>query len=61
VTTPGTELGRLGVEALLRQLDGGTPMTPVLRAGVLALGESTNTVRGHSIPDTAASFTKGVP
>ena len=60
VTAPGTELGRLGVEALLRQLDGGTPMTPVLRAGVLALGESTNTVRGHSIPDTAASFTKGV-
>ena len=50
VTAPGVELGRLGVEALLRQLDGATPMTPVLRAGVLALGESTDTVRGHSTP-----------
>jgi DNA-binding LacI/PurR family transcriptional regulator len=60
VTAPGTELGQLGVEALLRQLDGGTPMTPVLRAGVLALGESTDTVRGHSTPDSAASA-KGSP
>jgi DNA-binding LacI/PurR family transcriptional regulator len=46
VTAPGTELGRLGVEALLRQLDGGPPMTPVLRAGVLAIGESTGPIRG---------------
>ena len=44
VTAPGTELGRLGVETLLRQLDGGTPLTPVLRAGVLALGESTGPI-----------------
>jgi hypothetical protein len=47
VTAPGTELGRLGVEALLRQLDGGPPMTPVLRAGVLAIGESTGPIREH--------------
>ena len=45
VTTPGIELGRLGVQALLRQLDGGMPMTPVLRAGVLVLGESTDTAQ----------------
>ena len=45
VTTPGTQLGRLGVQALLRQLDGGTPMTPVLRAGALVLGESTDTAQ----------------
>ena len=48
VTAPGTELGRLGVEALLRQLDGGPPMTPVLRAGVLAVGESTGPIREHA-------------
>jgi DNA-binding LacI/PurR family transcriptional regulator len=48
VTAPGTELGRLGVEALLRQLDGGPPMTPVLRAGVLAIGESTGPIREHA-------------
>ena len=48
VTAPGTELGSLGVEALLRQLDGDTPMTPVLRTGVLALGESTGPIRRHS-------------
>jgi DNA-binding LacI/PurR family transcriptional regulator len=45
VTAPGTELGGLGVQALLRQLEGGTPMTPVLRCGVLAVGESTDTIR----------------
>jgi DNA-binding LacI/PurR family transcriptional regulator len=48
VTAPGTELGRLGVEALLRQLVGGPPMTPVLRAGVLAIGESTGPIREHA-------------
>jgi DNA-binding LacI/PurR family transcriptional regulator len=49
VTAPGTELGSLGVEALLRQLDGGSrPMTPVLRAGELAIGESTGPIRGHT-------------
>jgi len=44
VTAPGTELGQLGVESLLRQLDGGPPLTPVLRAGVLAVGESTGPI-----------------
>jgi DNA-binding LacI/PurR family transcriptional regulator len=49
VTAPGTELGSLGVEALLRQLDDDRPaMAPVLRAGVLAIGESTGPIRGHS-------------
>jgi DNA-binding LacI/PurR family transcriptional regulator len=49
VTAPGTELGSLGVEALLRQLDGrGQPMTPVLRAGELAIAESTGPSRQHS-------------
>jgi hypothetical protein len=50
VTAPGTELGRLGVEALLRQLDGGPPMTPVLRTGVLAIGESTGPIHENSGP-----------
>jgi len=45
VTAPGTELGRLGMEALLQQLDGSAPPAPVLRTGVLALSESTGTVR----------------
>lgn len=44
VTAPGTELGQLGVESLLRQLDGGPPLTPILRAGVLAVGESTGPI-----------------
>jgi DNA-binding LacI/PurR family transcriptional regulator len=48
VTAPGTELGQLGVEALLRQLYGSTPLGPVLRAGVLALGESTGPIREHA-------------
>lgn len=45
VTAPGTELGRLGVRSLLRQLDGGLPLAPVLRTGKLAVGESTGPVR----------------
>ena len=48
VTAPGTELGSLGVEALLRQLNGGTPMTSVLRVGVLAIGESTGPIHENS-------------
>ena len=44
VTTPGTELGRLGIKALLCQLDGGLPMRPVLRTGLLVQGESTAAV-----------------
>jgi DNA-binding LacI/PurR family transcriptional regulator len=45
VSTPGLELGRLGVESLLRQLDGRPPLTAVLRAGVLVPGGSTGPVR----------------
>ena len=45
ITTPGMELGRLGVEALLRQLNGRPPLTAVLRTGVLAPGGSTGPVR----------------
>jgi DNA-binding LacI/PurR family transcriptional regulator len=45
VTTPGMELGRLGVEALLRRLGGRQPLTAVLRTGVLAPGGSTAPVR----------------
>jgi DNA-binding LacI/PurR family transcriptional regulator len=45
VTAPGTELGRLAVESLLRQLDGRPPLEPALRTGVLALGASTAPVQ----------------
>jgi DNA-binding LacI/PurR family transcriptional regulator len=55
VTTPGTELGRLGVQALLRQLDGALPLTPVLRSGVLVPGESTGIARGLD-PTSAADL-----
>lgn len=41
VTAAGIELGRLGVEALLRQLQGEAPMRPVLRAGTLEIRDST--------------------
>lgn len=41
VSTPASELGRLGVRTLLRQLEGDPPTEPVLRAGVLVPGEST--------------------
>lgn len=41
VSTPGNELGRLGVQALIRQLEGDPPGEPVLRAGALVPGEST--------------------
>jgi DNA-binding LacI/PurR family transcriptional regulator len=48
VTAPGNDLGRLGVDALLRQLDGAPPMPPELRTGVLVLAESTGPVRATS-------------
>jgi DNA-binding LacI/PurR family transcriptional regulator len=48
VTAPGTELGRLAVESLLRQLDGRPRLAPALRTGVLALGGSTAPVRHRS-------------
>jgi DNA-binding LacI/PurR family transcriptional regulator len=41
VSTPANELGQLGVQALLRQLEGDPPTEPVLRVGVLVPGEST--------------------
>ena len=44
VSTPASELGRLGVRTLLRQLDGEPPTEPVLRAGELVPGESTGPV-----------------
>jgi len=51
VSSPGRELGRLGVEALLRQLHGAGPTEPLLRAGVLELGESTGPVaHAHAFP-----------
>jgi DNA-binding LacI/PurR family transcriptional regulator len=50
VSTPGLELGRLGVESLLRQLDGRPPLTAVLRTGVLVPGGSTGPVRAVRPP-----------
>ena len=47
VTTPGLELGRLGVESLLRQLDNRPPLAAVLRTGELAPGGSTGPVRSE--------------
>jgi len=44
VSTPASELGRLGVRMLLRQLEGDPPTEPILRAGVLVPGESTGPV-----------------
>lgn len=45
VSTPASELGRLGVRTLLRRLEGEPPAEPVLRAGVLVPGESTGPAR----------------
>jgi DNA-binding LacI/PurR family transcriptional regulator len=64
VTAPGIELGRLGVEALICLLDGTAPATPVLRTGVLALGESTGPVRrgsGQSVRRRRAAGTSPTP
>ena len=56
VTAPGTELGSLGVDALLCQLDDGRPpMKPVLRVGKLAIGASTGPIRVRS------TLRKGLP
>jgi DNA-binding LacI/PurR family transcriptional regulator len=41
VSTPASELGRLGVQALLRRLGDEPPGEPVLRVGTLVQGEST--------------------
>jgi DNA-binding LacI/PurR family transcriptional regulator len=40
LTTPGVELGALGVDALLKHLDG-FPVPPVLAIGKLIIGAST--------------------
>jgi DNA-binding LacI/PurR family transcriptional regulator len=55
ISTPGMELGRLGVESLLRQLDGRPPLTAVLRTGVLVPGGSTGPVHA------AAAMPRPVP
>jgi DNA-binding LacI/PurR family transcriptional regulator len=57
VSTPASELGRLGVQALLRRLAGNPPTEPVLRAGVLDLGEST----GQSPARTPARRRRATP
>lgn len=44
ISTPGLELGRLAVEALLQQLDGRPPVAPALRTGVLVPGGTTGRV-----------------
>ncbi|HEY9289697.1 MAG TPA: substrate-binding domain-containing protein, partial [Microlunatus sp.] len=41
LTSPGVELGRLAVRALLRRLSGGEPLPPQLRTGEFMPGEST--------------------
>lgn len=50
VSTPASELGRLGVQALLRRLEGDAPSEPVLRVGALVPGKSTGPapVRGSA-------------
>jgi DNA-binding LacI/PurR family transcriptional regulator len=44
ISTPGLELGRLAVEALLQQLDGRPPVAAALRTGVLVPGGTTGEV-----------------
>jgi DNA-binding LacI/PurR family transcriptional regulator len=44
VSTPGLELGRLAVEALLQQLDGRPPVSAALRTGVLVPGGTSGRV-----------------
>ena len=41
LTSPGVELGRLAVRALLQRLSGGDPLPPQLRTGDFMPGEST--------------------
>ena len=45
IASAGPELGRLGVETLLRRLHGEPASEPVLRCGPLVVGESTGPVR----------------
>jgi DNA-binding LacI/PurR family transcriptional regulator len=50
VSTPASELGRLGVQLLLRRLEGDPPSEPVLRGGVLVPGESTGPAVSRPTP-----------
>ena len=71
VTAPGEVLGRLGVEALLRRLEGRDPLPPELRVGTLELGESTgpppkparrrSSPRGSGVPPTPSADADRVP
>ena len=45
VSSPGAELGELGVQALLRTLEGETALPPSLLPGTLVPGDSTGPVR----------------
>jgi DNA-binding LacI/PurR family transcriptional regulator len=45
MSSPGAELGELGVQALLRVLEGATPPPPSLLPGTLLPGDSTGPVR----------------
>ena len=47
MSSPGAELGELGVQALLRVLEGGAALPPSLLAGTLVPGESTGPVRSR--------------
>lgn len=42
---PGRQLGELGLEALVRQIEGGVPLPPELVACPLELGQSTGPAR----------------
>jgi DNA-binding LacI/PurR family transcriptional regulator len=50
MSSPGAELGELGVQALLRILEGAAPPPPSLLPGTLVPGDSTGPVRERS-PD----------
>ena len=56
MSSPGAELGELGVQALLRLLEGGDALPPRLLPGTLVPGESTGPVRESpgDLPDPAA-------
>jgi DNA-binding LacI/PurR family transcriptional regulator len=50
MSSPGPELGRLGVQALLRSLEGAPPLPPTLLPGTLVPGESTGPAREDRRP-----------
>ena len=58
VTAAGIELGRLGVQALIRRLEGRDPLAPQLRVGLFDRGESTGpppAVRSQKTPTRKAT------